>query len=159
MTAFSRVVTWGCIALAVAIGALTYPPLGERIHADISNLNPDNLFEVIVIVAIFEAFSESRRRRRENLELFDAVAEDRKQTAAAAAEFIRQTHVHLAAIIERLDFICRAVDPQGAIAPGILPGYPTVGDHHSDPTVDSSRMTDAMAALQAEINRANSRRS
>ena len=159
MTAFWRVATWCCIALVVATAALTYPPLGERIHADISNLNPDNLFEIIVVVAIFEAFSESRRRRRENLELFHAVAEHRNHTAVMAAEVIQQTHMYLAAIIERLDFICRAVAPQGTTVPAAPPGYRAVRDHDSGPTVDNSRMVDAMAALQAEVSRANSGKS
>jgi len=156
MTAFRRVAKWGCVALAVAVAALTYPPLGERIRADISNLSPDNLFEIIVIVAIFEAFSESRQRRRENVELFHVLAEDRKRTEATAAELIGQTNVHLAAMIERLDFICRAVDPQATIAPGTPPGCRVVTHHESKPIVDNSRMADAMAALQAEINRTNS---
>src|SRR5215813_12805183 len=92
MTAVWHVVRWGCVALAVAIAALMYPPLGERIRADIRDLSPDTLFKVIVIVAIAEAFSESRRRRRENLELFNDLAEDRKQTAATAAKATEQTN-------------------------------------------------------------------
>jgi hypothetical protein len=158
MTAFWRVATWCCIALVVAIAALTYPPFGERIHADISNLSPDNFFEIIVIIAIFEAFSESRRRRRENLDLLHALAEERKQTAAMAAQAIQQTHACLAAIIERLDYIYRAVDPQGTTVPAVLPGYGAVRDHDSGPTVDNSRMADAMAALQAEVSRTNFRK-
>ena len=136
-----------------------YPPLGERIRADIRNLSPDTLFEVIVIVAIAEAFSESRRRRRENLELLNDLAEDRRQTAATAAKATEQTNVHLAAITERLDFICRAVDPQATIPPGVPPGDRVVTRHGSKPIVDHSRMADAMTALQAEISRTNSGKS
>ena len=158
MTAVWHVVKWGCVALAVAIAALMYPPLGERIR-DIRNLSPDTLFGVIVFVAIAEAFSESRRRRRENLELFNDLAEDRKQTAATAAKATEQTNVHLAAITERLDFICRAVDPQATIPPSVPPGDRVVTHHESRPIVDNSRMADAMAALQAEISRTNSRKS
>ena len=159
MTAVWHVVKWGCVALAVAIAALMYPPLGERIRADIRNLSPDTLFEVIVIVAIAEAFSESRRRRRENLELLNDLAEDRRQTAATAAKATEQTNVHLAAITERLDFICRAVDPQATIPPGVPPGDRVVTHHGSKPIVDHSRMADAMTALQAEISRTNSGKS
>ena len=159
MTAVWHVVKWGCVALAVAIAALMYPPLGERTRADIRDLSPDTLFEVIVIVAIAEAFSESRRRRRENLELLNDLAEDRRQTAATAAKATEQTNVHLVAITERLDFICRAVDPQATIPPSVPPGDRVVTHHESRPIVDNSRMADAMAALQAEISRTNSRKS
>jgi len=159
MTAVWQVVKWGCVALLVAIAALMYPPLGERIRADIRDLSPDTLFKVIVIAAIAEAFSESRRRRRENLELFNDLAEDRKQTAATAAKATEQTNVHLAAITERFDFICRAVDRQAIIPRSVPPGDRVVTHHESRPIVDNSRMADAVAALQAEISRTNSRKS